>query len=76
MPLTPQRAMTQPRPSKRLQIMTDILSDTGPLARLPWRPIVWGGAAALYAVPVVAWFAVDGMLISTASAVSNMSNVS
>ena len=42
--------------------MTDILSDTGPLARLPWRPIVWGGAAALYAVPVVAWFAVDGML--------------
>ena len=42
--------------------MTGILSDTGPLARLPWRPIVWGGAAALYAVPVVAWFAVDGML--------------
>lgn len=42
--------------------MTDILSETGPLARLPWRPLVWGGAAALYAVPVVAWLAVDGML--------------
>ena len=42
--------------------MNDVLSNDGWLAWLPWRPLVWGGAAALYAVPVVAKLAVPGML--------------
>lgn len=42
--------------------MNDVLSNDGRLARLPWRPLVWGGAAALYAVPVVAKLTVEGML--------------
>ena len=42
--------------------MNDVLSNDGWLARLPWRPLVWGGAAALYAVPVVAKLTVEGML--------------
>ncbi|WP_374405478.1 hypothetical protein [Pelagerythrobacter sp.] len=42
--------------------MNEAFSNDGRLARLPWRPLVWGGAAALYAVPVVAWLAVPGML--------------
>lgn len=42
--------------------MNDLFANDGRLARLPWRPLVWGGAVALYAVPVVAWLTVDGML--------------
>jgi hypothetical protein len=42
--------------------MNEMLSNDGWLARLPWRPLVWGGAAALYAVPVVAKLTVPGML--------------
>lgn len=42
--------------------MNEMLSNDGWLARLPWRPLVWGGAMALYAVPVMAKLAVPGML--------------